>query len=104
MSYGVARRTSEIGIRMALGAMPGSVLRMILGEVFVMVAIGIAIGVPSSVLAARWVASQLFGVAPGDPIALAAAGMILTAVALVAGVLPARRAATTDPLQALRYE
>ncbi|HEY2381089.1 MAG TPA: ABC transporter permease [Terriglobia bacterium] len=104
MSYGVARRTSEIGVRMALGAVPGSVLRMILGEVFLMVAIGIAVGIPASMLAARWVASQLFGIAPGDPVALAAAAVILTAVALVAGFLPARRAANTDPLEALRYE
>jgi putative ABC transport system permease protein len=104
MSYGVARRTNEIGIRMALGALPGVVLRMILGEVFLMVALGIAIGIPASMLASRWVASQLFGVAPGDPIARAAAVIILTAVALVAGFLPARRAANTDPLEALRYE
>jgi predicted permease len=104
MSYGVARRTSEIGVRMALGAVPGSVRRMILGEVFRMVAIGIAAGIPASTLAAHWVASQLFGVAPGDPIALAAAAMILTTVALLAGFLPARRAANTDPLEALRHE
>jgi len=104
MSYGVARRTSEIGVRMALGAVPGSVLKMILGEVFLMVAIGIAAGIPASMLAGHWVASQLFGVAPGDPVALAAAAMILTTVALLAGFLPARRAANTDPLEALRHE
>jgi macrolide transport system ATP-binding/permease protein len=104
MSYGVARRTSEIGVRMALGAVPGTVLRMTLREVFLMVAIGIAVGIPASMLAARWVASQLFGVAPGDPVALVAAAMVLTAVALLAGLLPARRAANTDPLEALRYE
>jgi len=104
MSYGVARRTSEIGVRMALGAVAGSVLRMILGEVFLMVAIGIAAGIPASILAAHWVASQLFGVAPGDPVALAAAAMILTTVALLAGFVPARRAANTDPLEALRHE
>jgi ABC-type antimicrobial peptide transport system permease subunit len=69
-----------------------------------MVAIGIAVGIPASMLAARWVASQLFGVAPGDPVALVAAAMILTTVALVAGFLPARRAANTDPLEALCYE
>jgi predicted permease len=104
MSYGVARRTSEIGVRMALGAGPGSVVRMILGEVFLMVAIGIAAGIPASMLAAHWFASQLFGVAPGDPVALAAAAMILTTVALLAGLLPARRAANTDPLEALSHE
>jgi len=104
MSYGVARRTSEIGVRMALGAVPGSVLKMILGEVFLMVAIGIAAGIPASMLAAHWAASQLFGVAPGDPVALAAAAVILTTVALLAGFLPARRAASTDPLEALRHE
>jgi ABC-type antimicrobial peptide transport system permease subunit len=69
-----------------------------------MVATGVAVGIPASLVAARWVASQLFGVAPGDPIALAVAAIILTTVALVAGVLPARRAATTDAIQALRYE
>ena len=104
MSYGVARRTNEIGVRIALGAVPGSVMKMILGEVFLMVAIGIAVGIPASMLAARWVASQLFGVAPGDPVTLAAAATILTTVALLAGFLPARRAAHTDPLEALRDE
>jgi ABC-type antimicrobial peptide transport system permease subunit len=77
---------------------------MILGEVFLMVAIGIAAGIPASILAAHWVRSQLFGIAPGDPVALAAAAMILTTVALLAGFLPARRAANTDPLEALRHE
>jgi ABC-type antimicrobial peptide transport system permease subunit len=69
-----------------------------------MVAIGIAVGIPASMLAARWVASLLFGVAPGDPVALVAAAMILTTVALVAGFLAAQRAANTDPLEALCYE
>ena len=104
ISYGVARRTSEIGVRVALGAVPRSVLRMILGEVLLVVAIGIAIGIPASLLLARWLASQRFGVAPSDLAALALAAIILIAVALVAGFLPARRAAQTDALEALRYE
>jgi predicted permease len=106
MSYALARRTSEIGIRMALGASPGTVLAMVLREILVLVGIGVALGVPASVAGARLVASQirLFGLAFYDPASLAAAGAILAGVALAAGILPARRASRIDPLIALRQD
>ena len=104
MSYSVARRTREIGIRMALGAERGAVLRMVLGEVAAMVGIGIAVGLPLAIALSRIVSSQLFGLTAHDPAALGGAAAVLTTVALVAGLLPARRATRVDPMLALRYE
>ena len=104
MSYSVARRTREIGIRMALGAERSSVLWLVLREVALMVLVGVAIGVPLAVALSRIVQSQLFALSANDPIALAGAAIVLVAVALVAGYLPARRATRIDPMLALRYE
>ena len=104
MSYSVARRTREIGIRMALGAERQSVLWLVLGEVAVLIVIGVAIGVPIAVALGRVVQSQLFEMSATDPVALAAATVVLSLVALVAGYLPARRATRVDPILALRYE
>ncbi len=104
LSYGVARRTNEIGIRMALGAQGGSVVRMILRETAVLIAIGLVIGIPASLACARFIQSKLFGLKPADPLTLAVALGVLVAVALTSGWLPARRAAKVDPLVALRYE
>ncbi len=104
LSYGVARRTNEIGIRMALGAQGGSVVRMILRETAVLIAIGLVIGIPASLACARFIQSKLFGLKPADPLTLAVALGVLVAVALTSGWLPARRAAKVDPLIALRYE
>jgi predicted permease len=104
MSYTVARRTREIGIRMALGAERSSVLWLVLKEVALMVGIGVAVGVPLALALSRVVQSQLFDLSAHDPIALVAAAGLLAFVALAAGYLPARRATRVDPMLALRYE
>jgi predicted permease len=104
MSYTVARRTHEIGIRMALGAQSGNVLRMVMGESLLLVLIGSAIGLAAALTATRLIAGMLFGVTPSDPLTLALATLLLLAVAALAGWLPARRAARVDPMVALRQE
>jgi predicted permease len=104
MSYTVARRTGEIGIRMALGAQRGAVVRAVLGEVFVLVAVGLAISVPAALGTSRFVQSLLFGMKPNDPLALTVAVAILLGAALLAGYVPARRASRIDPMAALRHE
>jgi predicted permease len=104
ISYNVARRTGEIGIRMALGAQRGLVVRMILRQVLLLAAVGLAIGVPIAYGASKLVASFLYGIKPNDPLALAAAVVILTGAAILAGYAPARRASRIDPMVALRHE
>jgi predicted permease len=104
MSYSVSRRTNEIGIRMALGARPASVLRMVLGEYLIVVALGLAVGIPAALACGRLVSSQLYGLAANDPFTIAAASTALLAVALAAVYVPARRATLLDPLAALRQE
>jgi len=104
LSYGVAQRTNEIGIRMALGAERGAVIRMVLRETAILILIGLAIGVPASLACARFVESKLFGLKAADPVTLAAALGIMIVVAVASGYLPARRASKVDPLIALRYE
>lgn len=104
MAFVVARRTKEIGLRMALGARRSEVVWMVLKESMLLVGVGLAAGVPASFLLNRYVSSQLYSVQPTDIwTALAALG-ILSAVAAGAGLLPARRASTIDPIIALRYE
>jgi putative ABC transport system permease protein len=100
----VARRTNEIGIRMALGAAPRQILAMVLSEAGRLLAIGVAVGVLLTVAAGRWAASLLFGLKPYDPKTLAAAVVGLGLVAVAASVVPARRAANLDPMAALRDE
>jgi ABC-type antimicrobial peptide transport system permease subunit len=103
-AYSVARRTREIGIRMALGAQAGAVLRMIMGEGSIMLFSGVAIGLVLAIVAARILSGILYGVGALDPIAFTVAPLVLTIAALIATWLPARRATQIDPAQALRAE
>ena len=104
MSYSVARRTNEIGIRMALGAQRLDVLRLVMGESMMLVAIGVGLGLAAALAASRLVTTLLFGLAPTDALTTVTAMMALIGVSAVAGYLPARRAAKVDPLVALHYE
>jgi predicted permease len=104
LSYAVARRTSEIGVRMALGARRSSVLWLILREILLLVAIGIAIGAPIALAGSRLVVKLLYGLSPGDPVSLLAAIGLLGVIALFAGYLPARKASLVEPTVALRCE
>lgn len=103
-AYGVQQRTSEIGVRMALGASRGSVVAMVLRGAFAQVGIGLALGIPAAIGAGHLLASQLFGVRPWDPLMLAWATLLLGLAALIAAVIPARRALQVDPMTALRHE
>jgi len=104
MAYTVARRTREIGIRMALGAFQKHVIWMVMREVLALVAIGIVAGLAASVVLTRLVQTQLFGIAAYDPTTLILAASGLAAVACAAGYVPALRASRIDAMRALRYE
>jgi ABC-type antimicrobial peptide transport system permease subunit len=104
MAYAVASRMNEIGIRMALGAQGGDVLWLVLRESLLLVAIGVAIGLPVVAGAAKLISTQLFGLTATDPVALVLATVLMFAVAILAAYIPARRASRIDPLVALRYE
>jgi ABC-type antimicrobial peptide transport system permease subunit len=104
LSYGVASRTNEIGIRIALGANTREVVALILREALLLVAIGIVAGIPAVFVVARFAASLLFDLAPTDAVSMGLAGLVMLVVAIVAAYLPARRATKIDPLVALRYE
>ena len=103
-AYAVARRTQEIGIRIALGASRANVLRLILREVVSLVGAGVAVGVPAALALGRLVESQLFGIKANDPVVMVAAVGVIISVTVLAGYLPARRATGIDPMNALRYE
>jgi predicted permease len=104
MSYGVARRTNEIGIRMALGARGRSVLWLVLREALVLVVIGLVVGLIAALAVTKTAESLLYELKPNDPLTIALATLFLAAVAVLAGYLPARRAARVDPIVALREE
>ena len=104
MAYSVAQRTNEIGIRLALGAQPGQVRRMVLRESTWVTLAGIAVGVCGALACTRLVRSMLYGVGPNDPMTILAGTAVLIAVALAATWIPARRAARVQPMEALRHE
>jgi putative ABC transport system permease protein len=104
LSYLVTQRTREIGLRMALGAQPEDVLRVVVGHGLRLVLLGLCIGVAAALVVTRWMSSVLFDVKPTDPLTFAAVGVLLTAVAFLASYIPARRAMRVDPMVALRYE
>ena len=103
-AYSVARRTNEIGVRMALGANRGNVVALVMSRALLLVAVGLAIGIPVALLGGRLMRSQLFGVRTYDPLTLAGAVFVLAAFAALAGFIPARRAASIEPMNALRQE
>jgi ABC-type antimicrobial peptide transport system permease subunit len=103
-SYLVARRTSEIGIRMALGATRSSVIAMVLRGVLAQIGLGLLLGIPSAMLAGHLMASLLYKVEQYDPLSTISATLVLAACAIAAGFIPARRAASIEPMNALRIE
>jgi ABC-type antimicrobial peptide transport system permease subunit len=104
IAFTVAQRTNEIGIRVALGAQHGDVLRLVLGQGSRLIFFGVALGVMAGLLLTRLMSGLLFGISPTDPTTFAGVALLLAAVALLACYMPARRATRVDPLIALRYE
>ena len=104
MAFVVARRRKELGIRLALGAEPGGVIWLVMKEVLLLLAIGLAIGIPAAMGLGRFVASQLYGIETRDPFTATATLVLLTLVSVAAGLIPAHRASRIDPILALRYE
>ena len=104
MSYTVTRRAREIAIRMALGALKGNVIWLVMREVLLLVGVGIVVAIPLALALAHLVQAELYGLQPTDPFSIACATLLLATVALLAGYIPARRAAAHDPIRVLRYE
>jgi ABC-type antimicrobial peptide transport system permease subunit len=104
LHFAVTRRTREIGIRMALGAARGDVIRLVLGRSMAFVGAGLAIGIVGAVAAGRLTGTLLAGVGPADPLTFVAVALIFALVALAASAIPARRASHVDPMVAVRYE
>jgi predicted permease len=104
MAFVVARRRKELGIRLALGAEPGGVIWLVMKEVLLLLAIGLAVGIPSALALGRFVSSQLYGIEGRDPWTAVATVILLAAVSAAAGMIPAHRASRIDPILALRYE
>jgi ABC-type antimicrobial peptide transport system permease subunit len=102
LAYTVARRSGEIGLRMALGADRGRVVGMVLGSAFWQVGIGLALGIPAAIGAGRLMTTQLFGLQPWDPVMLMLATLLIVVTGLVASVVPALRAAGVEPMVSLR--
>jgi ABC-type antimicrobial peptide transport system permease subunit len=104
LAYGVARRTKEIGVRMALGAQSATVQWMVLQGALQPVIVGVLVGLPATWLASRWIQSMLFGMTATDPKVVAAAALVLGGCGLLVAYFPARRASRVDPMTALRHE
>ena len=104
LAYSVAQRTREIGVRIALGATPAGILRMVLAQGLLTIGIGTVIGLAGSLLLTRTMRSLLFGVSPNDPLTVAAVALLLVLIATLASYIPARRATRVDPMVALRHE
>jgi predicted permease len=104
MAYSVARRTREIGVRMALGAVSADVVRLVMREVFVLVGVGVTLGLAAAWGLSRLIGNQLYGISPNDPVTIVGAASGLAVVALLAGYIPARRATRVNPVLALRYD
>jgi ABC-type antimicrobial peptide transport system permease subunit len=104
MAFVVTRRTKEMGLRMALGAPGRTVIWLVMKEVLLLLGIGLAVGLPSALGLGRFVATQLYGIKGGDLGIAAGSVLLLATVALMAGLIPARRASRIDPILALRYE
>ena len=104
MAFVVARRTKEIGVRMALGAQSSTVLWLVMKEVLILFGIGLAVGIPSAILLGRYVSAQLYDVKTYDPVVAGTSILLMIFVAGLAGIIPARRASRIDPILALRYE
>ena len=104
MSYAVSNQTREIGIRLALGARHSNIQWSVLSRVLLLLALGLMVGMPAAMAANRLLSSMLFELKPTDPLSIAMALLLLVTVAVLAGYLPARRAAKVDPMVALRYE
>jgi ABC-type antimicrobial peptide transport system permease subunit len=104
VAQGVARRTNEIGVRMALGAQRGNILWMVLRDTLALLVIGLAIGIPAAFGASHFISSQLYGLGATDAISFSLGVVILAVVMMLAGFLPAHRASRVDPIVALHYE
>jgi ABC-type antimicrobial peptide transport system permease subunit len=104
VAYSVTRRTSEIGVRMALGATRGNVLKLVLRGALALAILGVIAGLPLAFAGSRFVSNMLFGIRPTDPLTAGSAAVLLVFVALIAAYIPARRASKVDPLTALRYD
>jgi len=104
MAFVVARRKKELGIRLALGAQPGLVIWLVMREVLLLLAIGLAVGIPAAMLLGRYVSSQLYGIQAHDPVIAVSTTVLLTLVSAAAGLIPAHRASRIDPILALRHE
>jgi predicted permease len=104
MAFVVAQRKKELGIRLALGAQPGFLIWLVMREVLLLLAIGLAVGVPAAIALGRYVAAQLYGIQAHDPVIAVSTVLLLTMVSAAAGLIPAQRASRTDPMLALRQE